>query len=64
MWLKLVAIDDLFNIFFVAIIVDFITGILVAAKRGKLKSRTCSKFISNNSLINTPNIDAYLRQSY
>ena len=42
MWLKVVAIEDLFNIFFVAIIVDFVTGILVAAKRGRLKSRTCS----------------------
>ena len=38
----MVAIEDLFNIFFVAIIVDFVTGILVAAKRGRLKSRTCS----------------------
>ena len=29
-------------IFFGAIVTDFITGVLVAAKQGKLKSRTCS----------------------
>lgn len=37
-----VTIDVLFKIFFMAIIVDFITGVLVAAKEGKLKSRSCS----------------------
>ena len=37
-----VTLETLFLIFFVGIIVDFITGILVAAKQGKLKSRTCS----------------------
>ena len=35
-------LETLFLIFFVGIVVDFITGILVAAKQGKLKSRTCS----------------------
>ena len=35
-------LETLFLVFFVGIIVDFITGILVAAKQGKLKSRTCS----------------------
>ena len=37
-----VTLETLFLIFFVAIIADFITAILVAAKFGKLKSRTCS----------------------
>lgn len=37
-----VTLETLFLIFFVGIIVDFMTGILVAAKQGKLKSRTCS----------------------
>lgn len=37
-----VTLETLFLIFFVAIIVDFITAILVAAKLGRLKSRTCS----------------------
>ena len=40
-----VTIDVLFKIFFMAIIVDFITGVLVAAKEGRLKSRTCSNGI-------------------
>lgn len=35
-------LTDLFKIFFIAIIVDFITGVLVAGKEGRLKSRTCS----------------------
>lgn len=34
--------ENLFIIFFVTIVVDFGTGILVSAKNGKLKSRTCS----------------------
>lgn len=38
----IVTLENLFLIFFVAIVVDFVTGILVAAKNGKLKSRTCS----------------------
>ena len=37
-----ITLETLFLVFFVGIIVDFITGILVAAKQGKLKSRTCS----------------------
>lgn len=37
-----VTLETLFLIFFVAIIVDFLTAILVAAKLGRLKSRTCS----------------------
>ena len=37
-----VTLETLFSIFFVAIIIDFITAILVAAKLGRLKSRTCS----------------------
>ena len=40
--MELVTLDRLFIIFFFAIIMDFITGVLVAAKNGKLKSRTCS----------------------
>lgn len=38
----LITLEVLFIIFFGAICVDFITGILVAAKHGRLKSRTCS----------------------
>lgn len=34
--------EILFKVFFIAICIDFITGIIVAAKQGKLKSRTCS----------------------
>lgn len=40
--MDLVKLEILFRIFFGAIVIDFITGILVAAKQGKLKSRTCS----------------------
>lgn len=40
--MELVTLETLFLVFFVAIIVDFLTGILVAAKNGRLKSRTCS----------------------
>ena len=40
--MKLVTLEILFLIFFAAICVDFISGILVAAKNGKLKSRSCS----------------------
>lgn len=40
--MQLVTLEILFRIFFMAIIFDFLTGILVAAKHGKLKSRTCS----------------------
>ena len=37
-----ITLETLFLIFFVSIIVDFLTGVLVAAKQGRLKSRTCS----------------------
>ena len=40
--MDLVTLKVLFMIFFGAIVIDFITGVLVAAKQGKLKSRTCS----------------------
>ena len=40
-----VTLDVLFKIFFLAICIDFGTGVLVAAKQGKLKSRTCSNGI-------------------
>ena len=40
--MELVTLEILFMIFFSAIVTDFITGVLVAAKQGKLKSRTCS----------------------
>ena len=40
--MELVTLEVLFMIFFGAIVIDFITGVLVAAKQGKLKSRTCS----------------------
>lgn len=37
-----ITLDVFFKIFFVCITVDFFTGVLVAAKQGRLKSRTCS----------------------
>lgn len=40
--MELITIEVLFIVFFSAIVIDFITGVLVAAKQGKLKSRTCS----------------------
>jgi len=43
--MELVTLEVLFKIFFGAIIIDFTTGILVAAKQSKLKSRTCSNGI-------------------
>lgn len=43
--MKNVAIEVLFQIFFLGIVIDFITGILAAWKEGKLKSRTCSNGI-------------------
>ena len=36
-----ITLDKLFFMFFAAIIIDFITGILLAAKNGHLKSRLC-----------------------
>ena len=43
--MELVTIENLFMLFFGAIVIDFVTGVLVAAKQGKLKSRTCSNGI-------------------
>jgi toxin secretion/phage lysis holin len=40
--MELVTLEVLVIVFFGAIVIDFITGILVSAKKGKLKSRTCS----------------------
>ena len=40
--MELITLGVLFKVFFIAIVTDFITGVLVAAKNGKLKSRTCS----------------------
>lgn len=40
--MDLVTLESLFIVFFWAIVLDFITGVLVAGKNGKLKSRTCS----------------------
>ena len=37
-----ITLESLFLVFFGAITIDFITGVLVSAKKGKLKSRTCS----------------------
>ena len=37
-----VSLDVLFQLFFIAIIIDFITGVISAGKQGRLKSRTCS----------------------
>ena len=39
--MEFVTIEILFMLFFGAIVIDFITGVLVAGKEGKLKSRTC-----------------------
>lgn len=40
--MKLETLEVLVITFFGAIVIDFVTGILVSAKQGKLKSRTCS----------------------
>lgn len=37
-----ITLEAFFKVFFIAICIDFLTGVLVAAKEGKLKSRTCS----------------------
>ena len=37
--------EVLLKLFFAAIVIDFITGILASAKEGRLKSRTCSNGI-------------------
>ena len=43
--MELITLENLFMLFFGAIIIDFVTGVLVGAKEGKLKSRTCSNGI-------------------
>ena len=43
--MELVSLKNLFLLFFGSIIIDFITGVIVGAKEGKLKSRTCSNGI-------------------
>ena len=37
-----ITLKTLFTLFFIAIILDFISGIIASAKEGRLKSRTCS----------------------
>ena len=37
--------EVLLKLFFIAIIIDFVTGILASAKEGRLKSRICSNGI-------------------
>ena len=43
--MELITLENLFMLFFGAIIIDFVTGVLVAGKQGKLKSRACSNGI-------------------
>ena len=43
--MELITLENLFLLFFIAIIIDFVTGVIVGAKQGKLKSRTCSNGI-------------------
>ena len=43
--MELITLENLFILFFIAIVIDFVTGVLVGAKQGKLKSRTCSNGI-------------------
>ena len=43
--MELITLENLFMIFFIAIIIDFLTGVLVGAKEGRLKSRICSNGI-------------------
>lgn len=40
--MEFVTLNILFTIFFGEVVCDFVTGILAAAKTGRLKSRTCS----------------------
>lgn len=37
-----VSLEVLFQIYFIAICIDFVSGIIAAAKEGRLKSRICS----------------------
>ena len=43
--MELITLENLFMLFFGAIIIDFVTGVLASAKEGRLKSRTCSNGI-------------------
>ena len=43
--MELITLENLFMLFFWAIIIDFVTGVLASAKEGRLKSRTCSNGI-------------------
>ena len=43
--MELITLENFFTIFFIAIVIDFLTGVMVAAKEGKLKSRACSNGI-------------------
>ena len=43
--MELITLERLFMLFFGAIIIDFVTGVIVGAKEGRLKSRTCSNGI-------------------
>ena len=43
--MELISLENLFIILFIAIIIDLLTGVLVGAKEGRLKSRTCSNGI-------------------
>ena len=38
----MLTIDVSFKLFFIAVVIDFLTGVISAARRGALKSRTCS----------------------
>lgn len=40
-----ISLNVLFKLFFIAICIDFLTGVIASAKEGKLKSRTCSNGI-------------------
>lgn len=37
-----ISLEVLFQIYFITICIDFVSGIIAAAKEGRLKSRTCS----------------------
>ena len=43
--MELITLENLFIIFFGAIVIDFVTGVLASAKEGKLKCRTWSSGI-------------------
>lgn len=43
--MEFITLENLFILFFIAIVIDFLTGVLASAKEGRLKSRTCSNGI-------------------